>query len=367
MSFHPTNSKNYSQVLQSIGRNLDGGRAALLLAGIAFAVSAWASAAWYRAGAGTTMTKIAESWLDGLDEKQRQLAQLEYSDERRIGWHFIPKNDRKGLQLRDMNPGQRAGAHRLLRAALSESGYDKSVRIMELDEILRLQEGANAKNVRDPSRYYFTIFGKPANPGTWGLSVEGHHLSLNFVVRDGEIVDSTPQFMGANPAEVKKQLPGLLNKGVRVLKDEEDAGFELLTAIGPSNRELVLISAEAPNEIRGAGEAQPNTQAPVGLSYSKMGTGAQLICRRLVETYCRNVPEEVASQRLRLIEEAGWENVLFAWAGADKPGIGHYFRLEGPTFVIELINVQADAEMNKANHIHSVWRDRTGDFDFPIQ
>ncbi len=171
-------------------------------------LTAGASAAMLKPVSGESMSRWAEAWVAGLDDSQKQIAVLPYDGEQRLGWHFIPKNDRKGLQLRDMSPSQRSNALRLLRAALSEVGFDKSVKIMELDEILRLQEGANAKNIRDPNRYFFTIFGTPSTTGRWGLSVEGHHLSLNFVVENNRIVDSTPQFMGANPAEVKKKLPG---------------------------------------------------------------------------------------------------------------------------------------------------------------
>jgi hypothetical protein len=72
--------------------------------------------------------------------------------------------------------------------------------------------------------------------------------------------------------------------------------------------------------------------------------------------------DDVADERLRLIEEAGWEAVRFAWLGALEPGIGHAYRVKGPTFLIEFVNVQPDAEGNPANHIHCIWRDMTGDF-----
>ncbi|MEX2467161.1 MAG: DUF3500 domain-containing protein, partial [Gemmatimonadota bacterium] len=35
----------------------------------------------------------------------------------------------------------------------------------------------------------------------------------------------------------------------------------------------------------------------------------------------------------------------------------HYYRVQGPTFLIEYDNTQ-----NGANHIHSVWREFEGDF-----
>jgi hypothetical protein len=149
------------------------------------------------------MVQAANVWLATLAPEQKARVLKPWEDAGRVGWHFIPKFERKGLPLREMVPSQQQGAFDLLRAAVSQAGYDKSRSIMQLDEMLRLQEGSNAKNIRDADRYFFTIFGTPAEKGTWGLSVEGHHLSLNFVVRDGQVVDSTPQFFGANPAEVR--------------------------------------------------------------------------------------------------------------------------------------------------------------------
>ncbi|MFM8802400.1 MAG: DUF3500 domain-containing protein, partial [Planctomycetia bacterium] len=179
-----------------------------------------------RAGAADTMARAAQAWLDALTPDQRSLASKPFADASRTDWHFVPKPTRKGVQLRDMTEPQRAAALALLRSALSQAGYDKSVAIMELDEILRILEGARAKNIRDPQRYYFTLFGTPSAVDPWAISIEGHHLSLNFTVRDGRIVDSTPQFMGANPAVVKKQLPGLPAAGTRVLDAEESLAFE---------------------------------------------------------------------------------------------------------------------------------------------
>jgi hypothetical protein len=51
------------------------------------------------------------------------------------------------------------------------------------------------------------------------------------------------------------------------------------------------------------------------------------------------------------------DKIYFAWAGAREPGIGHYYRVQGPTFVLELDNTQ-----NGANHVHALWRDTERDF-----
>jgi hypothetical protein len=331
-------------------------------------------AARLRRGVADTMATAAVAWLATLDDAQRVLAEKPFEDAGRVGWHFVPKNDRKGVQLRDMTDAQQAAARRLLRSALSELGYEKSTTIMQLEEILRTHEGDRAVNVRDPLRYYFTIFGRPAEQGSWGLSVEGHHLSFNFTIRDGRLVDTTPQFMGANPAVVKATLPGLPAEGTRVLRDEEQLAFELVNSLDASLRAKAVVAEEAFKEIRAAGEPQPPNEPFAGIAHAELPPEPQSLLRRIVDTYCAAMPAEVAAERLELIESYaggddavhhGWDAVHFAWAGGLEPGIGHAYRIEGPTFVIEFVNVQPDAEGNIANHIHCVWRDKTGDFDLP--
>ena len=335
-----------------------------------------APAATVRGGAADSMARAAVGWLETLDAEQKSRATKPFGDASRVDWHFIPKPTRKGVQLRDMTEAQQAAALKLLRTALSQAGYDKSLVIMDLEEILRRLEGTKAKNIRDPKRYFFTVFGTPAETGSWALSFEGHHLSLNFTVRDGRLVDSTPQFMGANPAEVKTTFAGSPAAGHRVLRDEETLAFELVGMLSAEQRAKAVIATEAPKEIRAAGEKQSPREPAVGIAWKDLSAEQQSLLRRLVEAYCSWMTDEVSTERLKLIESGGtaaaaggvhhgWDEVHFAWQGALKPGIGHGYRVEGPTFVIEFVNVQPDAEGTPANHIHCVWRDRTGDFDLP--
>ncbi len=311
------------------------------------------------------ITRAANRWLESLDARQRERAVRPFADATRTAWHFVPKNDRKGVQLRDMTDMQQEAALALLRSVVSATGYDKATGIMQLDELLRIIEGEKAKNIRDAKRYYVTLFGTPADTGSWGLSIEGHHLSLNLTIRDGVVVDSTPQFLGANPAEVKTTFAGLPPTGHRVLRDEEALAFELVNSFDAGQRRRAVIAVEPPREIRAAGEPQAARDAVAGIAYGDLNTVQQALLRRLVEVYCRVMPDAVAEERLALIDR--WDDVHFAWAGSLEPGVGHAYRVEGPTFAIEFVNVQPDAEGNSANHIHCIWRDRTGDFDLPAE
>jgi hypothetical protein len=313
------------------------------------------------------MKGFADAFLDTLDEEQKSVAVVPYDSPKRVDWHFIPKKTRKGLVLREMNSAQRTAALRLVRAALSEAGYDKTSKIMMLEGVLREMEGEGRNWERDPNKYYVTIFGSPSNSDAWGLSFEGHHVSLNFVCRDGRVVDSTPQFFASNPAVIMNEVQGPLGKGTRVLRQEEEIAFQLVNSMSDAQRSKAIIAKEAPSEIRFAGEPQPKVGAPEGIRFSELDREQQSLLKELVEVYVGAVAEPVAEVRRDLIKKEGWDDVHFAWAGATKPGIGHYYRIRGEGFLIEFVNTQADPAGNPANHIHSVWRDVTGDFDLPNQ
>lgn len=340
---------------------------ALFTAVSAVAVGAGAGAAYL--GEGRTaggMTSAAEAYVASLSDEQKVVSLLPYDTPQRTGWHFIPKDQRKGLQIKRMDGPQRKAAFALLSRALSEAGYDKARAIMALEGVLReLAKTRGGGPIRDPERYYFTVFGTPGSDGRWGLSVEGHHISLNFVVEGQRVLSSTPTFFAANPSLVRDDFPGCPPKGTRVLAQEEELAFALLGGLDGGQRKEAVVAEAAPREIRAAGEAQPPAYQPRGLSFGKMNADQQTALKELIGIYAGNLPADVCRQRLEAIEGAGYDKVHFAWAGADRPGIGHWYLIQGPTFQIEFVNVQPDGAGNPASHIHSVWRDPSGDFALP--
>ncbi|HTN75183.1 MAG TPA: DUF3500 domain-containing protein [Pirellulaceae bacterium] len=338
----------------------------LLLALTALCASGWK--AFQAATAGQDMTVSAEKFLATLGDEERKVAQLEYDSPKRVGWHFIPLAERKGLQIKHMNESQREAAHTLLKASLSQIGYTKATKIMSLELLLKeLEKAKTGTPLRDSERYYFTVFGQPSTTGKWGLSVEGHHMSLNFVVEKNRVIASTPAVFCTNPATVKNELPGVIEKGTRVLALEEDAAFELLKSLTAEQKKVAIIDTTCPKEVRAAGEAQPPQGKAVGIAGSALEREQKQLLRKLVEVYLKNHPEQVVSDRLDQIETAGWDNLHFAWAGAEQPGTGHYYRIQGPTFLVEFVNIQPDAAGNPANHIHCLWRDLRGDFAIAVE
>jgi hypothetical protein len=335
--------------------------AGLLVAG----ATAWS--AKRDAASGLAMVVAADKFLASLEAAQRSKALMPYDASVRVDWHFIPKATRKGLQVREMNPDQRKVALALLQSALSQVGYDKATKIMSLEALLaELEKSRVGGPLRDPERYYFTVFDEPKADARWGLSVEGHHMSLNFVVEDGKVISSTPTVFAANPAIVKSDAVGSIPRGTRVLEGEEQKAFDLLASLNAEQRSAAVIAPKAPAEIRAAGEPQPPTEAPVGLRAAKLTDAQVKMLRALINEYANNMPADVAAARLDKLEAAGIGEVYFAWAGADTLGEGHYYRVQGPTFLIEFVNTQPDAAGNPANHIHCIWRDMAGDFALPI-
>lgn len=344
----------------------------LLASLAALLVVAGTTAAWSffkLAVSGETMSESAAKFLGTLSGDQRAKAALAYDDKQRTDWHFIPKPDgaREGIRLRDMNTEQRQAAHALLKAALSEAGYGKATQIMALEGLLHeLERAKGGKQIRDTERYFFTVYGTPGNEGKWGLSIEGHHLSLNFVVEKGQVVSSTPSAFAANPAIVKSEGIAAIKKGTRVLAKEETLAIELVDSLTPDQKKEATIADKPLGEVRAAGEPQPAGDAPKGLVAEKLDGKQRGILQSLIDEYANSFPPDVAKNRLAAAQADGPAKTYFAWAGSTKEGEGRYYCIQGPSFQIEFVNVQPDSAGNPANHIHSVWRDMRGDFAVPV-
>jgi hypothetical protein len=314
----------------------------------------------------------AKTFLQLLSSEQRAQAVLPFADARRIDWHFIPLEQRKGLPLRDMTEPQRQAALALLKQVVSPSGYQRSLDVFAYEAILLELEGPAAAKRRDYTKYYYTLYGEPSETTAWGLSIEGHHLSLNYTFEAGAIVDSTPQFFGVNPATLKKSFstPDISNAsgklsfdgGKRLLEPEEDSAFALLGSLSKAQLEKAIFDAECPDDIQWAGEPQPKNNPPAGIKVSELDPPQKTKLRAILAAFNANMPDEIVRQRNALIEKAGIDTISFGWAGATSKSGQHYFRVQGPTFIAELCNFQTDPEKNVANHIHAVWRDMTGDF-----
>jgi hypothetical protein len=298
------------------------------------------------------MAAAARSLVASFEEKQKAKGLFTVEDDHRHDWHFVPK-ERKGISLKEMTPQQRHLTTALLASSLSSQGMVKTSNIVALEQVLQTIEGANSRFIRDPELYYVSIFGNPAPGETWGWRIEGHHLALSFTVVDGQHVSSTPSMMGANPAIV----PDGPHKGLQVLADEENIARELAKSLSSKQKSAAIISDIAPADIITGNHREISPLEPAGIRWADFDPDQQTIAWKLVILYVQRARGEIAEVDLAKIVEAGKENIHFAWAGGLERGQGHYYRIQGPTFLIEYDNTQ-----HNANHIHCVYRDFKEDF-----
>jgi hypothetical protein len=306
----------------------------------------------------SNMTTAANRFLEALTPEQRQIAKLPLDSEDLTRWHYVPTNQfpRKGLAIKDMNESQRKLAHDLLRTGLSQRGYTTATAIMDLEAVLRAIESAAKPGGgmnRDPDLYFFTIFGNPSAKEPWGWRVNGHHLAVYFMVGNATTVASAPSFFGTNPAEVRDGE----KKGLRIQAMEQDAGRALVNALDEAQRKNAIIAPVAPNDILTTTAAKADPLSPLGVTVASMTRQQRDLLMKLIEAYTSQMTEDLAAERLAQIRKAGVDKIGFAWAGPIEPGQRHYYRVQGPTFLIEFDNTQ-----NNGNHIHSVWRDFAGDY-----
>lgn len=296
------------------------------------------------------MSAAAKALLAALDDAQRGKAQKAFEDANREDWHFVPMA-RQGLPLKEMTEPQRALAHALVKSVLSDAGYLKFAGNLVSEQILAEIEKNPVR--RDPDLYYFTFFGPVGGDVPWGWRVEGHHFSQNFTVIDHTLTATTPSFWGANPALAK----GGKFDGHRPLADEEELGRALLGSLDAPSLAKAVITDQAPKDVLTGDKPRVEPLPAGGLPAAEMTAAQKETLLALIHEYLDNMEADLAEKRLMKIQEAGFERIVFAWAGGREKGQGHYYRVQGPTFLLEYDNTQ-----NQANHIHAVWRDFAGDF-----
>jgi hypothetical protein len=310
------------------------------------------------------MVKAANNLLVTLSPEQSAKIKYPFNHQERMNFHFTPGPwngvGRQGLPFKEMKPDQVRLAHALLATGVSQRGYIKATTIMSLEEVLRVAEaGGRGGFVRDPDNYFFAIFGEPSETGMWGFRIEGHHLTLNFTIDKGKVVSYTPNFMGSNPAEVRTGP----RTGLRVLAVEEDLGRTLVTSLDEGQRKVAVLPGNAPGDIRTGENLNitnlPNfdINKPTGLPASKLNAKQQETLMAIIEEYAYRMPIELAEVTMAESTKPGLDKIFFTWQGGMERGNLHYYRIHGPSFLIEFNNTQ-----NQGNHVHSVWRDLRNDF-----
>jgi hypothetical protein len=311
----------------------------------------------YRAPAtARAMADAATRFLDSLNPAQRGYATFPFSGDERYEWNYRP-TPRNGLRMINMTKEQQQLALALVDAGMSKRSAEQTRWIMDLEEILKaheVQDGRVFQGWRDSEYYWFSVFGDPSGSAPWGWRVGGHHIGFHFTVVDREMVAPTPCFLGANPAQVRYGP----HTGTRALPEEEDQPRALVQSLDGENRAKAVFSEDAPQDIMSdAYRSLDRFLLPRGVAYSALSGEQRNQLVGVIKHYIGRVSDEVASQEWEKVQQAGLDGITFAWGGKVEKGEGHYYAIQGPTFMVEYDNTQ-----NNSNHIHSVWRTFAGDW-----
>lgn len=285
------------------------------------------------------IASYATRYLDSLDSAQRTKSTYGFNDPELTRWHWTtPQNvPRNGLPLREMATGQRDAAFALLQVSQSAYGLQKSLDIISLQNDLG----------NDPELYYVTVFGTPGVE-PWGWRWEGHHLSRRFNVINGKL-SVTPFFLGSWPT--------VNNNGLKAMEREEWAARELVTSLDGNQSASAIFQQDTLGGHVTQNQVYVTRLETVGIPASRLNANQQALITEITHKYLDTLPDLIAASHLDRLQAAGFENIYFAWAGSLEAQRPHYYRLQGPTFLLE-----HDNSRNRGTHIHSVWRDFAEDF-----
>ncbi len=304
----------------------------------------------------TPGSSLALFCINSLDSAQKAKSVFSFNEMSRYDWHYFPATmvARQGACLKDLNSTQKKNINALLKSFLSDKGYTRTQDIMNNEYYLKELEPNNINRI--PENYYVAFYGNPGMDSVWGWKFSGHHVALNFTIVNNQLAFA-PFFFGNYPAEIKAGQ----NKGRRIIEDEEDIGFQIINMLTSEQKSKAIFELKAFTDIVTTNSAQVGALKSVGILAKDLTHQQKVILNKLIVAYLSSMPSEIAEIRMKRIVSEDFTEIKFGWAGGLISGEPHYYRIQGKTFLIEFDNTQ-----NKANHIHTVWRDFNGDFGIDL-
>jgi hypothetical protein len=296
----------------------------------------------------------ATKFLATLDDGQRGRVVFDFKDDvQRKRWSNFPTTifKRAGLRMGDLTTPQRDAVLALLAAALSPQGYEKVVRIMEGDEVLRKTDGGG-RVIFGKDEYYISFLGQPSTTEPWMIQFGGHHLGLNITLV-GEQGTLTPSHTGAQPAIYE-----LEGKTVRPLGRETDKAFALINSLDEAQRKQAILGFQMHDLVLGPGRDGQMIQ-PEGIKGSDLTGKQREMLLDLAGEWTGIMREAVANAKMDELKQHINET-WFAWSGPTEKGSAAYFRIQGPTVIIEYAPQRLGGDPTK--HIHTIYRDPTNDY-----
>ncbi len=290
--------------------------------------------------------------ISGLSSTERELACAQFADPRRTKWNYLP-GTRFGARFDQLDPSSREDVNVLLRTTLSAKGLAKVCEIHDLEAFL----GRARPESYNREAYTLALFGDPSKATAWGFRYEGHHLSLNFTSPGGEQpsdLTATPMFLGAAPFAV----PDGKTAGVKPLGEERDLAFALLRSLTPEQLSQAVIGTTAPGDITAGPSVETvETATPAGIAAGNLSGDQRGQLLALLRVFAGRLRGELADAEIALAQTAGFDNIHFAWMGAQDESHPHYYRIQGPTLLVEF-----DCTSGTVDHVHTIWRDPQRDF-----
>ncbi|MEJ8841743.1 DUF3500 domain-containing protein [Lacibacter sp. H375] len=290
--------------------------------------------------------------IHSFNSEQKTKSVFPFDEMSRYDWHYLPPSliPRRGVCLKDLDSSQKKNVYALLKSFLSEKGFSQTQDIMNNEYYLKELEPNMIHRI--PENHFIAFYGNPGKDSVWGWKFSGHHIALNFTVVNNQLA-FTPVFFGVYPAEIKEGK----NKGRRIIKDEEDLGFELINMLTAEQKLQAIFQSKAFTDIVTTNAIQVGHLAPVGILAKDLTLQQKNILNKLIACHLSSMPTEIAEMRMKRIVSEDFNELRFGWAGGLVKGVPHYYRIQGKTFLIEFDNTT-----HNANHIHIVWRDFNGDF-----
>jgi hypothetical protein len=310
----------------------------------------------------------AQAFLATLDSTQKAKVEFPFDSPQKTNWSNLPSPmyQRRSLRIGDLTPAQRAAVMNILSTALSADGYRKVTEIMHGDEVLRANASAapaRGGGGRGPgggggpafgeAEYYIAFLGAPSTTTPWMLQFGGHHLAINLTLA-GTLSSMTPSLPAAQPASYTVE-----GRTVRPLGDENDKGFALINSLTDAQRSKAILNYRVADLVLGATEDGKTIQ-PEGIPATALSQAQQSMLLDLVREWAGIVTDGFADARMAEIR-TNLSQTYFAWSGPTTNGSPAYFRIQGPTLVIEYAPQQGSVD-----HIHTIYRDPTNDYGAKI-
>jgi len=316
-------------------------------------------------GVTTKVVAAANAFLATLSEAERGKVSFDFnSSQKTTGWSNLPSGifSRNGLRMGDLAAPQRQAALAVVAAALSRSGYQKVTDIMNGDEVLKNRGGGRTGGRQGApgggrgggvqfgiDEYYMAFVGAPSVTSPWMLQFGGHHLAINVTIVGPNNV-MTPSLPAAQPPRYV-----LNGQTIRPLGNENDKGFTLINALDDSQKKQAILNYDVRDLVLGPGNDGKVIQ-PEGMLASGMNPNQQAMLLDIVHEWVGILNDEAATAKMAEIK-SNLSKTYFAWSGATTNGGLAYYRIQGPTVIIEYAPQQGDLE-----HIHTIYRDPTNDY-----